>query len=292
MDQDLERLLAGKCTERRYMPYTWRDVALYAVAVGAKADELMYVYEKNMKALPTFGTLPCWAAACIEPHLPRPAPAALLAQEVLGSTPAPLHLEHELIMHRSIQPIKGGFSFQDKITDVYDWREKGIVVKSRCDVYDEAGNLVCTNISSTLFREGGGFGGRPLPTSQVRIPERRPEYRVHDYISPVQNILYRLTGDTNLVHIDPDYAREQGFSGPFMHGLCSFGFACRMAVQRLFPGRPERVRRIRAQMRSVLHMDTPITLELWEAAVDQAYFRLIDENSGKAVLDRGILCWE
>lgn len=293
MGENLASLLVGRATEHRHMEYSWRDMALYALAVGAGAGDLQYTYEKGMKAIPSFGVVPYWGTVNIHPRLPRPDPAAQLAAGIIHSTVAPLHMEHELIMHRPIDPIKGTFVFQDVITDVYDrGAGKGAVIKTQSDVYDEAGNLVCTNISSTLFQEGGGFGGEPMPKSNVVIPTRDPDQTVDSYITPVQNLLYRLTGDTNLVHVDPDYAKDHGFDRVFMQGLCSFGFACRMAVQSLIPGQPERMTRMSAQMRSILYMDTPIRLSLWHAqGENKAVFRLSDQNTGAAILDRGTFEW-
>lgn len=289
---NLEQALAGQKTEHRSMEYTWRDMALYALAVGASADDLMYTYEKNMKAIPTFGVLPYWGTVNIYPRIPRPEPASQLADAIIHSTVAPLHMEHELRYYRPIDPIKGTLVFQDVIKDVYDRGEgKGAVIKTQSDVYDEAGNLLCTNISSTLFQEGGGYGGKPMPKSPVVIPDAEPDLTVDDYISPTQNVLYRLTGDTNLVHVDPDFARERGFEKVFMQGLCSFGFACRMAIKGLIPGEPERMTRIYAQMRSILYMGTPIQLQLWRVGEAKAYFRLIDRNTGAKILDRGVFEW-
>ena len=73
------------------------------------------------------------------------------------------------------------------------------------------------------------------------IPDRAPDLTLDDYITPVQNLLYRLTGDTNLVHVDSEYAREMGFPKAFIQGLCSFGVSCRMAIELLCPGEPERM---------------------------------------------------
>lgn len=293
MKENLEQLLVGRKTERRHMCYTWRDMALYALAVGAGPEDLMYTYEKNMKALPSFGVVPYWGTIQVEPRLPHPEPASQLADEVIHSTVAPLHMDHELIMHRPIDPIKGTFVYQDVITDVFDRGEgKGAVIKTRSEIHDEAGNLVCTNIASTLFQEGGGFGGKPMPKSPVRIPEREPDIVIHDHIRAIQNVLYRLTGDTNLVHVDPDYAKERGFDRVFMQGLCSFGFACRMAIAALICGEPERMTRISAQMRSILYMNTPIRLELWKMGDTQAYFRLLNEETNVAILDRGVFEWK
>lgn len=293
MKVNLAEKLVGLSTEHRTLSYNWRDISLYALSVGAKADDLTYTYEKNMKAIPTYGVVPYWGAVNITPKIPHPFPAAQMADQIIHSTVAPLHMEHELIMHRPIDPIKGSLVFQDTITDVYDrGKGKGAVIKTKVDVHDEAGNLVCTNVSSTLFQEGGGFGGEPMPKNPVSIPETEPDCAEDDYVSPVQNVLYRLTGDTNLVHVDPEYAKERGFDKVFMQGLCSFGFACRMAVGQLIPGEPERMTRITAQMRSILYPDTPIRLLIWKADEHKAYFRLINKDTGNAVLDRCVFEWK
>ena len=234
---NLEELLVGKKMEPRYMEYNWRDVALYALAVGAGRNDLMYTYEKYLKALPTYGTIPYWGTVNVRPYQWMPLPASMLADEIIKPTISFLNMDHEIIMYRPIDPIKGTFQYQDVITDVYDRGEgKGAVVKTRIDVRDEAGNMVCTNYSTTFFHEAGGFGGKPMPKSDVVIPDREPDFELDDYISPVQNLLYRLTGDTNLVHVDPEYAQKMGFETSFMQGLCSFGFSCRLAIQALIPG--------------------------------------------------------
>lgn len=230
--------------EPRYLEYNWRDVALYALSVGAGREDLIYTYEKYIKAIPTYGAVPYWGTVNVRPYQWMPLPASMLADELIRPTVSFLNMDHEIIMHRPIDPIKGTFQWQDVITDVYDRGEgKGAVVKTQVIVRDEAGNSVCTNYSTTFFHEAGGFGGPPMPKSPVEIPDRAPDFEADDYISPVQNLLYRLTGDTNLVHADPGYARKMGFETSFMQGLCSFGFSCRMAIAALIPGEPERMTR-------------------------------------------------
>lgn len=293
MKENLEARLVGLSTEHRQISYTWRDVALYALSVGAKADDLLYTYEREMKALPTFGVVPYWAAVNVEPRISRPMPAPAFAECIIRPTVAPLHMEHTLELYRPIPALKGTLVYQDVITDVFDRGEgKGAVIQSRVDVHDEAGNLLCTNISNTLFQEGGGFGGKPMPKNPVKIPERNPDFTSDDYISPVQNVLYRLTGDTNLVHVDPEIARERGFDKVFMQGLCSFGFSARLCIRELFPGEPERMTKISAQMRSILYPDTKISLWGWRVGEKQVYFRLMNLETGAAVLDKGVFEWK
>ena len=289
---NLAEVLVGKKMDTRYMEYNWRDIALYALAVGAKREDLIYTYEKYIKAIPTYGVIPYWGTINIKPYQWMPWPASMLAAEIIRPTISFLNMDHEIIMHRTIDPIKGTFQFQDVITDVYDRGEgKGAVVKTKLLVRDEAGNDVCTNYSTTFFHEAGGFGGPPMPRSSVEIPARAPDYTAADYISPVQNLLYRLTGDTNAVHADPDYARKMGFETSFMQGLCSFGFSCRMAIAALIPGYPERMTRMAAQMSSILFPDTPVQLQLWKMGEGMAYFRLMNLTNNKPVLNRGLFEW-
>ena len=110
-------------------------------------------------------------------------------------------------------------------------------------------------------------------------------------MTPVQNLFYRLTGDTNLIHVDPEYAKNMKFDQPIVQGLCSFGFACRMAIGALIPGQPERMTRMAAQMSSPLLPGTPVQTQIWKIDDGTAYFRFIDRNTGKAVLNRGVFQW-
>ncbi|MBC3536669.1 MaoC/PaaZ C-terminal domain-containing protein [Megasphaera hominis] len=293
MKERLDEMLVGKKMEPRYLEYNWRDIILYALAVGAHREDISYTYEKFLKAIPTYGTVPYWGTVNVRPYQWMPLPASMLANDIIKPTISFLNMDHEIIMHRPIDPIKGTFQWQDEITDVYDRGEgKGAVVKTKIVVRDEAGRDVCTNYSTTFFHEAGGFGGVPMPKSSVVIPDREPDVTVDDYISPVQNLLYRLTGDTNLVHVDPEYTQKMGFEKPFMQGLCSFGFSCRMAISALIPGEPERMTRMAAQMTSVLFPDTPVQLQLWKMSDHQAYFKFVNKNTGKAVLNRGVFEWK
>lgn len=290
---NLGEALVGKKMEPRYMEYNWRDIVLYNLAVGAKREDIHYTYEKYLKAIPTYGTIPYWGTVNVRPYQWMPLPASMLANEIIKPTISFLNMDHEIIIHRPIDAIKGTFQWQDQITDVYDRGEgKGAVVKTKIDVRDEAGNLVCTNYSTTFFHEAGGFGGIPMPKSDVIIPERKPDYEEEDYISPVQNLLYRLTGDTNLVHADPEYAQKMGFETSFMQGLCSFGFSCRILTDKFIPNQPERMTRMAAQMSSVLYPDTPVKLQAWKIGEGVVYFQFINLKNNKPILNRGVFEWK
>lgn len=282
----------GPCS----MDYNWRDTALYTLAVGAGPEELAYIYEKDMKTIPTFGTTPCWNTVNVLPKRPATRPAAFILREMLeqedGGTVRGLHMEHRFVMYRPIDPIKGILLFEDRITRIYDRGVgKGIVAESQMPVYDEAGNLICENIARTVFFTHGGFGGEAPEKSRVIIPDRSPDLTADAELPATANMLYRLTGDTSRVHADPEEAAREGFDRPFMQGLCSFGYACRLAIGALIPGAPERMREISAQMRSVCFPGSKLRMEIWKEGRGRAVFRLVNAEDGKAVLDRGVFLY-
>lgn len=290
--------LIGAQTGYHKIEYNWRDMALYALAVGATEHELLYTYEKNMKALPSFGVTPYFSAIETVPPKPQPYAACYLANDLLAretgvKTPIGLHMGHELVMYRPFDPIKGVMVYNDIVTNVYDRGEgKGLVVVTECPVYDEAGRLICKNISNVMLRQGGGYGGEKPPKKVVDYPDRSPDYVVEETLGRVQNVLYRLTGDTADVHVDPEAASRITERGPFMHGLCSFGYACRMLIGVFIPGEPERMRRMSVQMRAISYPGTPVRLEAWKLSDHHASFRHIDVESGKAILDNCEFHWE
>lgn len=290
MDNNREARLAGLATEWRTMTYQWRDCVLYALAVGAA--EPLYTYEKDLQALPTFGATPYWGTVNVSPKFPRPRSVPVLVEELLKPEASYVNLDYEFLYHRPIPAGKGTFVYRDVLTDLFDRGEgRGMAVGSQVEVFDEGGNLLCTNRCTTLFPTLGGYGGTPMPRRESLIPQREPDFVLADHVGPVQHLLYRLTGDTNLVHVDRDVAVNRGLEGPFVHDLCAFGYACRLAIGQLFPDQPARLTRMYAAMKTVLYPDTPIALHLWNLGEGKAAFRLVNTATGKAILDRGELEW-
>lgn len=288
-----EMQLQGLATEWRTMAYTWRDCALYALAVGATGEEPQYTYEKDMQVIPTFGVLPYWGAVNVTPQFPRPRAVPVLVEELLQPAQSYVNLDYEFLYHRPIPAGKGSFVYRDVLTDLFDRGEgRGMAVRSQVEVFDEGGVLLCTNRCTTLFPTLGGYGGQPMDRRASRIPDRAPDFVARDHIGVAQHLLYRLTGDTNLVHVDRAVAERRGLQGPFVHDLCAFGYACRLAIGQRFPGQPERLRRMYGAMKTVLYPDTPVELHLWQTGPGQGAFRLVNAATGQAILDRGELDWD
>jgi len=297
MELDFSKIV-GLSTPWRKIEYNWRDMALYALAVGAGKEDLLYTYEKGMKAIPSFGCLPYYNAVNNEPQQPKPYAANYLAADIMAKLAKrpianALHAGFQMEMYGEIPPVKGSLVHKSEVVRIYDRGslERGIMMEVENPVYDESGQLICMNTSYHLFQGVDGSGLPEAVKKGVEFPDRTADYEVQSYVSSTQNVLYRLTGDTNYVHIDPEQAHLFA-DRPFMQGLSSFGFACRMAVQAVIPGEPERMKRMYVQMRSIAYPGIPVKLLGWKTSEKKMVFRYIDCETGKSILDHCEFEWD
>lgn len=254
--------------------YGWKDVILYALSVGAGFDEPGYTWEKNLKVIPTFSVATIfdffWAVAKHSNLNPKGA----------------LHGEQEILFHNPI-PVSGTLTTNGTITNCFDKGKKGAVIRGESVTLHSSGAKLYTNTMSIFSRLDGGFGGEEGSSRTVAIPGRTPDFTVDALPSPGQPLLYRLTGDFFALHVDPEFARASGFEKPIMHGLCTFGFACRALLKSLVPGEPERTRRMACRFTRPLYPGEPIRTHIWKTDGDKALWRVVHAGTGQSVIDGG-----
>ncbi|KAG0278142.1 hypothetical protein BGZ95_004604 [Linnemannia exigua] len=198
--------------ESEVFEYSERDVILYNLGIGAKRTDLNLVYENNeaFGAVPTFGVVPSFTAMNAVPFgdiLPSFNPMMLL------------HGEQYLEIIRPF-PTHGKLISTPYVVDILD-KGKSPLLESR----------PLMRRFTMFIRGSGGFGGkkdgadRGAATAVNQIPARKPDHVVQEKTSEDQAALYRLSGDWNPLHIDPEMAAVGGFDVPILHGLCSFGIA-------------------------------------------------------------------
>ncbi len=255
--------------------YSWKDVVLYAIGVGAGFEELDYTYEKNLKVIPSF------SIAAIFDFL---AHTGIASNMNLAGI---LHGEQDLIFHNPI-PTSGTLTTEGKITHYYDKGAKGALIVGEGETVHSNGKKLFTNIITIFARLDGNFGGPEAPPNIVEFPERAPDFSVDASPSPDQPLIYRLSGDIFQLHVDAEFARMVGFEKPIMHGLCTHGFACRALMASLTPGRPELVRRLACRFSKPLYPGDPIRTLIWKVADGKALWRTINTRSGETVIDNGI----
>lgn len=291
--------LIGKGMGPRTMNYGWRDVSLYALGVGASKNDLPYFFEKNkdgMKALPTFSLLPYINTINMEPyrHVPY-GPNELVSDyivEHIGYTPNRLHMAMDLTIHGPIDAYGGTFLTEDRVNAVYDRGEgKGVVADCAMEIYDRAGRHISTIHSYHWHKALGGFGGPKFDSQKVDYPDRAPDYEATEFMVDNLACIYRLSGDTYEVHVDPEISGKYGYEMPFMQGLCTYGFATRMLIGQVIPYQPEKVKHIYAQMRNVCYPGRNMTLQAWKLEEGRLCFKLLDEE-GRLLLGNGLFEYE
>ena len=244
------------------LDYDETDTIIYALGVGAGRDpeELDYVYERDLLALPS---QPVVAVSRI----------FMAMTGVLNiSGKARVHGEQRLVLHRP-PPSRGRMRVEARVTGVWD-KGSGAVVDVETPLSVD-GELLATATFSSFVRGGGGFGGERGSGLEKPALEEPPALVVEDEMSWNQALIYRLTGDLNPLHIDPEYAAASGFEEPIMHGLCTYGFAVRMAMKGLGWLRPHQIGEVNARFVSPVYAGQRLRLELWPREGDRVIARLL-----------------
>ena len=270
--------------------YDERDLAIYALGIGAAADplddkELRYVYEMHsggFLALPTYGVIPCLNAIMTMAKEGKQAPGMNYGLDRL------LHGEQYTEVKRPLPP-NAKLSHKVKVKDIFD-KGKNAVVVTEVRSYDESGELLIYNELTALIRGAGGWGGDRGPSADVNVPpERAPDAVISEKISDNQALLYRLSGDWNPLHADPGFATAFGFPKPILHGLCTFGYAGRHVIKAFANGDPRTFQSIKVRFaESVFPGETLIT-EMWKESDTKIVFRCKVKERDKVVISNAAI---
>jgi acyl dehydratase len=231
---------------------TARDTILYALGVGA--SELDFLFEERLKALPTMAVTLGY-------------PGFIWRDPALGANwQKILHGEQSTILHAPL-PVEGEIVGSTVIEALYDkGADKGALAMVTREIHDGAGTHLATSRSMTFLRGDGGFGGSaegaPVPHA---IPDRAPDDVVT--LATAANLaqVYRLSGDLNPLHIDPDVARAGGFDAPILHGLATYGVIGRALLAARCGNEPARLKRLDGRFSSPVYPGETIETSIWDS---------------------------
>jgi acyl dehydratase len=236
--------------------YSDREVILYALGVGFMHDplnmkELKFVYENDLQTVPTMATV----LAMGMPSLAR-APIDYLRV---------VHGEQRLTLHKPL-PFEAELVFDEHCVGAVDkGADKGaLIFVERTLREKKSGDKLCT-LGSTVFARGnGGFGGPanggPVPHEP---PARVPDLMVECRTRPDQAFLYALSGDRNPLHRDPRIARLAGFERPILHGLCTYGTACRAILRGVCDYDAKKIVGFDARFSAPVYPGETIVTDIW-----------------------------
>jgi len=237
--------------------FSWdaKDAIIYALGVGMAADpmdekELAFVYEKDLKAVPTLAGVVAWGAG-------TGAPGINYLLVVDG--------ERKIEFHKPMT-VQGHVTARSRVVGAWDkGAGKGAVIVSETTLSNAAGEDLLTITGSLFARGDGGFGGpaegQPEPHP---VPARAPEMSVDIPTSPDQALIYRLSGDRNPLHCDPAVAKAAGFPRPILHGMCTYGITCRAVLQTYAGYDPSRFKSHQARFSAPVFPGETITVDLWK----------------------------
>jgi len=258
-----------------------RDCMLYALSLGVgrdpmDRDELRYVYEKDLLVFPTMPVVLARPDRWYADPLYR-----INAQMMVHGT-------QKVVIHKPLQvgqPIVGG----NHIVEVLDkGAEGGAVIFIGKTLRDQrTGDLLATSEGSIFCRADGGFGGKRAASYEFKaVPERAPDLSADMPTDPNSALYYRLNGDRNPLHSDPDFAKQAGFERPILHGLCTFGVAAHALMRHI--GAPQKLQLASIETRfskPVMPGET-VSFDMWRLDEGIA-FRARVASREAVVLDRG-----
>lgn len=267
--------------ETQEFTYTARDTILYALGIGALENELPYLYEgeqgKGARVYPTFATVPSFPAC------------ESLFRKLEGNLHGLVHAAQSMKFHAEF-PSRGTLRTEVTVSEVYDLKRMAQVILSGV-TKDISGKLLAEANMTLFFRFDGNFGGEPPPKREVvKYPDRDPDWTFHQVIPKEQALLYRLNGDLNPLHADPEFAKQAGFDRPILHGLCTYGYVARAICLQGLDGNSGRLKSLSGQFRNPVRPGDTIQINGWNQS-KQIWVQasVIDsEKKATVVFDRAL----
>jgi multifunctional beta-oxidation protein len=269
----IEKAKKAKAQGTEYS-YDDRDVILYNLSLNAKRTQLPLVFEndENFQVLPTFGVVPYFSAVApyeLSDIVPNFNPMMLL------------HGEQYLEIRKFPIPTQAKTVSYPQLIEVVDKGNAGVVTTGTVTKDAKTGEDIFYNESTVFIRGSGGFGGpkkgtnRGASTAVHTAPKRAPDAVVEEKTTEDQAALYRLNGDRNPLHIDPEFSKVGGFKDPILHGLAFFGFSGKHIVQTY-----GQFKNIKVRFAGVVIPGQTLVTEMWKEG-NKVIFQTKVKETGK-----------
>lgn len=268
--------------------YIQRDVILYALGVGMGADpldagQLRFVYEKGLQVAPTMATV-------------LGTPGFWWRDSRTGADWVKLvHGEQRLRLFKPL-PAAGSVLAKNRVVSLTDkGAGRGAIAVIRRELYDRAGGgKLAESTQVTFLRGDGGFSERsgvsdPGPEPLPAVPERDPDIELELATLPQQALLYRLSGDYNVLHADPEVAQAAGFARPILHGLCTYGMAAHAVLKSVCGYDASALRSLSVRFTAPVFPGETVRFELWRSGDRQLQLRARVAARDTVVLNNGVV---
>ena len=260
--------------------YSTKDCMLYALGIGFGENpthraELPFVFEE-----PQLKVVPSMAAVLASPGFWARDPVAGIDWRRF------LHAEQEVVLHRPLAA-EALVKAKTRLVRIIDkGADKGALIYLERVIRDQMGDLATVRVVNFARGNGGcggDFGAQPSPHA---IPDGPPERTFETHTDPRSALFYRLSGDPNPIHVDPDRASAAGFDRPILHGLCSFGIATRAILATYCNYDPTRLHAIKLRFSKPVYPGETMRVDMWRSG-DTISFRASVADRGTVTLDHG-----
>ena len=268
--------------------YTQRDTMLYALGIGMGADpmdegELRFVFEKDLQAVPTMATV-------------LGSPGFWWKDPRTGAAWVKLvHGEQEVRLFKPL-PAAASIVATNKVVSITDKGEgKGAIAVLERELRDEqTGELLASGRNVTFLRGDGGYskdGGRsdPGPAPLPAVPDRTCDIEMSLPTLERQALIYRLSGDYNVLHADPAVAKAAGFERPILHGLCTYGMTVHALLKTVCQYDAARIRSVATRFTSPVTPAETVRFQFWDAGNGRFHFRASVDARNAVVLNNGVI---
>jgi acyl dehydratase len=268
--------------------YTHRDVMLYALGIGIGFDplhagQLRFVFEKDLQTVPTMGSV-------------LGTPGFWWRDPRTGADWVKIvHGEQDVRILKPL-PTSGTVLARNRVVSITDKGPgKGAIAVIARELSDRDTNELLVEARNVTFLRGdGGFSGQsggsdPPPAALPGVPERAPDIEVELASLPHQALLYRLNGDYNVLHADPDVARSAGFPRPILHGLCTYGMAAHAVLKAVCDYDARNLRRVAVRFTAPVFPGETVRFELWRQGSQTLHLRARVDTRDTVVLNNGLI---
>ena len=268
--------------------YSERDTMLYALGLNVGADpldrgQLRYVFEKDLATIPTMATV-------------LGSPGFWWREPATGADWVKLvHGEQSIRVFKPL-PAAATIVARNRVMSITDkGAGKGAMVVIRREITERStGELLAEVVHGTFLRGDGGYSAGttnsdPGPAALPAPPDAAPAIELDLPTLEQQALLYRLSGDYNTLHADPDIATAAGFKRPILHGLCTYGMAAHAVLQAVTGYDATRIRALAVRFTSPVYPGETLRFQLWPRDSGSFHLRARIEARNVVVLNNGVV---
>ncbi|KAL0480750.1 hypothetical protein AKO1_006906 [Acrasis kona] len=279
--------------ETKNISYNKRDLILYALGIGRTDKRYIYELDPSFCAFPTYPLVLNLKGDYQDVNL--------YADQVnINKIPGMKQIDLRKVVHGEqyyevIQaiPTSGNFILEENVSDIWD-TGRGMIIDKDAVMKDSNTGITYAKLTTSAFVIGaGGFNGKKKPQRPIpKLLNKEPDV-VHEEIIPQNaNLLYRLSGDYNPLHVDDSIGKNLGMKGAILHGLCTYGYSAAAVLIHFANNDSSKFKSIYGKFASPVYPGETLQTLMWKAQTEEGHaiaFETRVKERNIAVITNGLV---